>query len=317
MPSPALRSPAAERALPQSWLGVERRHLAALQALAEHGSFRAAARTLGYSQSAMSQLVMQLERMLGVPLVERQPGAAVALTRQGDVLLSHATAILHSFAAAQADIAALSRPRLRVGILASLAPRLLTAVLDVSDAEIVEVADDGELAALVVGGAVEVAFGERPPVPGPFDVRRLGRDPHVLAVPAGWRVTDAPERSAAELLERLPLIARPASDRPAQQLRARGITPLWTARAVSDAAALALVRAGSGAAILTAGIVEPWDQLITTVPLDDLLPAGTICRYVHRDRRLPEGVEAIADAAVAALSAAHRGPRLLARPRSR
>ena len=45
-----------------SWPGVEHRHLASLAAVAEACSFRGASRKLGYSQSALSQHVAQLDR---------------------------------------------------------------------------------------------------------------------------------------------------------------------------------------------------------------------------------------------------------------
>ena len=48
-----------------SWLGVEVRHLAALRAISEEGSFGAAALSLGYAQSAISQQVAALERHVG------------------------------------------------------------------------------------------------------------------------------------------------------------------------------------------------------------------------------------------------------------
>src|SRR5947207_51750 len=90
------------------WLGVEMRHLAALEAVAEEGSFGRAARRLGYTQSAVSQQIAQLEKVVGAKLVERPGGPrAVSLTDAGRLLLRHADAIVARLAGAQADMAAL------------------------------------------------------------------------------------------------------------------------------------------------------------------------------------------------------------------
>src|ERR1041385_4097963 len=83
--------------------GVELRHLLALQAIAEHGSFRGAATALGYTQSAISQQVAALERAVGEKLIERPGGPRpVSLTEAGELLLRHAEAIVARMKAAQA-----------------------------------------------------------------------------------------------------------------------------------------------------------------------------------------------------------------------
>ena len=68
---------------------LEVRHLRAFTEVARLGSFDAAARTLGYTQSGVSQQVQGLERIVGAPLLERPPGGRrpVELTDVGRLLL--------------------------------------------------------------------------------------------------------------------------------------------------------------------------------------------------------------------------------------
>ena len=97
------------------WLGIELRHLAALKAVAEEGSFRGAAESLGYTQSAISQQIATLERLVGAKLIERPGGPrAVSLTEAGQLVLRHAEAITARLAAARADLESLrGAPHLR------------------------------------------------------------------------------------------------------------------------------------------------------------------------------------------------------------
>src|SRR5258705_1971693 len=91
------------------WLGVELRHLAALEAVGRTRSFGGAARELGYTQSAVSQQIAQLERNVGQRLVDRPGGPRpVHLADAGPLLLRHADAIVAQLDAAQADLAAVS-----------------------------------------------------------------------------------------------------------------------------------------------------------------------------------------------------------------
>src|SRR2546428_374270 len=90
------------------WMGLELRHLIALKALAEEGSFGRAAQRLGYTQSAISQQIAVLERIVGQRLVDRPGGPKpISLTQAGELLLTHADGITARLSAAQADLSAL------------------------------------------------------------------------------------------------------------------------------------------------------------------------------------------------------------------
>lgn len=81
--------------------------LRVIRAIADEGSFTAAAASLGYSQPAISQMVRRLEERLGTPLVERL-GRNVRLTEAGQVLARHAGAVLGAISAAESEVAAIA-----------------------------------------------------------------------------------------------------------------------------------------------------------------------------------------------------------------
>lgn len=106
---------------------LELRRLSVLREVARQGSFSAAAAQLNYSPSAISQQIAQLEREVGVTLVERKSNGVV-LTRAGRVLLAHANAMLGRAADAEEELRQLAAGpwgRLRVAAFASAAAALL------------------------------------------------------------------------------------------------------------------------------------------------------------------------------------------------
>ena len=81
---------------------MELRHLRYFTAVADFGSFTAAARQLRVSQSSISEQILDLEKELEVPLLDRS-GRTVQLTMQGRVFLEEARKTLD---AAQRAVAA-------------------------------------------------------------------------------------------------------------------------------------------------------------------------------------------------------------------
>lgn len=108
--------------------------LRVMRAIAEEGSFTAAALSLGYSQPAVSQMVRRLEQRTGTALVERV-GRNVRLTEAGQVLAHHAGPVLAALDAAEEEVAAIAGLRAgRVRLMAfpsasaTLVPRALSHV---------------------------------------------------------------------------------------------------------------------------------------------------------------------------------------------
>ena len=105
--------------------------LAVFRAVADHGSFTAAAKRLGYTQSAVSRQVAALEAELGATLFDRLP-RGIRLTEPGRSLLPHAEALTGRLALAREDLRALRElrtGRLRVGTFPTAGTALVPAAV--------------------------------------------------------------------------------------------------------------------------------------------------------------------------------------------
>jgi DNA-binding transcriptional LysR family regulator len=103
------------------------RRMRVLREVAVRGSFSAAAESLSFTQSAVSQQIAALEREAGTTLVQRN-ARGVRLTEAGEAVVRHAEAIMARLAEAEAEleaIAGLRGGRLRMAAFESAGSSLM------------------------------------------------------------------------------------------------------------------------------------------------------------------------------------------------
>jgi LysR family transcriptional regulator, hydrogen peroxide-inducible genes activator len=288
------------------WLGIEVRHLAALEAIEVERSFRRAAERLGYGQAAVSQQLSSLERLVGARLVDRKRGQSrVQLTHEGTVLLDYAERILDTLRAARADLDGGDRSHgktVRLGAFPAAAARILPpmlarlAMMDTQvHVEVKEALSDGDLFDAVASGSLDCAFAELPLRDGPFESVALMTDPCVLVLQEGSSLTQQDTPPTLEDIARLPL-AYPTwrmGNLIQEHFRAAGLDPARIFALQSDSAAQALARTGLAAAIMPLLAVDPDVVGTTTVDLTHILPPRKLVLYWHRERAHGAGLTAV------------------------
>lgn len=236
---------------------VELRHLAALAAVTEEGSFGRAATRLGYTQSTVSQQIAALENAVGGPVFDRPGGPRpVRITPLGAVVLERGRELLTK-AASLAD--AVDRyhagdGRIDIGIFQSLSNVVLPIVVrrlrderpgcDIRLSEEVpgQLPPLDDLDLLFYDGLLD----------GDVEHLKLLDDRYVLVSRAG-AFPDGPVR--VEHLDDAPVVAYPpVCDQPRleQALARSGARPRVVFRSAGDDTILSMVRAGMGSAVL------PW-----------------------------------------------------------
>jgi DNA-binding transcriptional LysR family regulator len=281
-----------------SWLGVELRHLAALEAIATEGTFGRAAEKLGYTQSAISQQIATLERIVGEQLLDRPGGSRpVTFTEAGRILLRHAESIVARLQAAQADLAALSSGEagsLTIGTFQSVGAKVLPEVMrrfmatwPNVDIQFRESPDDGDLAAAVERGELDVAFVQFPIDNPSLEAIELLRDDYVLLTSPDSPLAGNRRAPTLREIAEQPLIGSRtcrSSNMLLDQFRAAGLEPRFAFRSDENGVVQGLAAAGIGVAVVPRLAVDENDKAIRIVAVGSKIAPRIVGIVRHRDR---------------------------------
>jgi DNA-binding transcriptional LysR family regulator len=295
------------------WAGLELRHLLALKAIAEHGSFHRAAAALDYTQSGISHQIATLELIVGDRLLERPGGSRpVRLTEVGRRMLAHSCLVLEQVDAAQADVAALragAAGRLRVGAFQSVGATLLPPLMSrlsrrrpALEIELTQTTSDPELFELLENGRLDITFAMLPAPEGPFRVRELFSDRLIVLAPADSEVAGRGRPLALSELAELPLIASNAcryTGRVETQLRERGLEPNIVHRTDDNGTVHGLVAAGAGVAFVPRLVADSVNGELAVLEIGEHVPPRRIALASRSDRRTPAALETFVDEVVA------------------
>ncbi len=201
---------------------LETRELRYFVTVAEELHFSRAAERLGMAQPPLSRAIQQLERRLGVTLLERNR-RGVTLTGAGQVLLDEARTVLDGAAAAarRTRRAAADTQRLTLATKAGSNHDLLRELLDAHAAEPgaadieVLLCGMGEQAVMLRDGRADVALMQRPfDALAGFDTEDLLTEQQVAILPAGHRLAARPSLTMADISDvpDLPVARWPRQD---------------------------------------------------------------------------------------------------------
>jgi len=247
--------------------------LRTLVAIADHGSFAAAAQQLHLAPPTVSLHIAELENLIGAPLLSRQRGN-VRPSAVGDMLVERARRLLAEVEATLDDVSRqvqglAGRVRLgaSTGAIAHLLPQAITRLRQQHpgiDVQILVLTSQETLARLAQG-RLDVGLVALPqaPVAG-LAIRPWRRDPVMAFLPADWR---CPSRVTPAWLAKQPLILNDASthlSRLTSEWFAReGHRPVPRIELNYNDAIKSLVAAGYGAALLPheAGAQQPGPRI--------------------------------------------------------
>jgi molybdate transport repressor ModE-like protein len=235
-------------------------------AVAEQRSFSRAAEALFISQPAVSKGVGELERQLGMPLVERAPegtrGRKLRLSEAGEALLEHARGIFALEAAAVQDLrarAGLARGHLTLGASTTVAaywlpPYLAALARQHASIELsLRVGNTEAIASAVIECAVDLGVVEGAVSDARIAATHWRDDPLHVAVPPGSALLRRRPPGAAELSAQTWLLRERGSGTRAvaeELLREHRITPARQIELGSNEGIARAVAAGLGIALL-------------------------------------------------------------------
>lgn len=192
---------------------IKLRHIRAFLDIARDGSLTSVAQAQGITQPALSRTLAELESLLATPLFRRE-GRRLVLTESGALFRHHASLGVQALEAAAGALRGDGRGRLQMGVLPTVAARLIPAVAlrlraALQDTVIsVTTGPHPHLIRLLRDGAIDVMVGRMPAAAEMADLvfEHLYEEDIVLCARAGHPKR---EQSLTDALQSCPLILPP------------------------------------------------------------------------------------------------------------
>ncbi len=235
----------------------------------DRGSFSKAAAELGYTQSAMTHLVNNLEAELGCTLLKRG-SHGVRLSEEGEQLLPYIKNVLDACDALRQEAAAQSQTQscqLSLGCFASIARAELPQLLQefgaaYPDIELEVTVRGYELPKLLEKGEVQLALVDESCAEG-FEWIPLTRVPLVAVVPPSFKWER--ERISVERLLKEPFFT--CREQYAEKLLPPDARRIQV-EATDDATILSLVAGGLGVSVLSSFSLVGYEGQVKAIPLE-------------------------------------------------
>lgn len=287
---------------------LDLRQLQAMDAVVDAGTFGAAAKALGFTQSAVSQQIAALERAVGGSLFDRPGGPRrPVLTPLGRIVAEHARDLVGRAGGLAEDVRRFNAGvlgRLDIGTFQSISTAVLPGLLGVLrerfpqvEVRVFENPEDSVLARQVLDGQLDLTFFVGAPPP-PLEGIELFVDPFVVvARPQDVGAGAVP----VDVLAAAQLIGQPDSSCErliTDGLRSLGVDPRYVFRTNDNSAVASMVRAGVGLAVLPRLAVDTEDPRTVVRPLDPPLPSRSIYLVWRADRELSPSARSLVDLAV-------------------
>ncbi|WP_116209187.1 LysR family transcriptional regulator [Streptomyces olivoreticuli] len=278
---------------------IEARRLHILRAVADHRTVTAAAAALHLTPSAVSQQLAALEQETGHRLVERS-ARGTQLTAAGEILLTHANAVLAHLERAESELAAYGAGEAGTVTVAAFATGI-TQVVSPAITELaasspgirVRVRDaEGDASLMMVlDRQVDVAVAvEYRGAPGKDDPRLtrvpLYAEPFDAVLPVGHRLTGSPRVAVADLVKDPwigPYPGNPCHDVVMLACEYAGFEPSLEHSSDDFRAVVALASAAAGVALVPRSALRGMDLTGVVVrPVDGTAPTRRVFAAVRR-----------------------------------
>jgi DNA-binding transcriptional LysR family regulator len=227
-------------------------------AIAERGSFAAAAHQLNLSPSAVSHALASFEEDLGFALFVRNR-SGVRLTSGGEALLPTVREVLQcneKLEQQASKLLGLEAGTVRIGAFSSVSvawmPKIIRSFSDLYPNIEVAIEQGGydDVIEWIIKSRVDLGFVTLPVAPG-LDVTPLHADPLVCIAPPSFEPRNKAYMTVAELAEHNVVLQGEGYGKETQQLLAsHKISIKSSARAIDDAAIIAIVESGLGISVV-------------------------------------------------------------------